>query len=197
MRGQPASGLATLSSGLLARKGQARPAMRSQGYGGQGFDAFGAPAHPLEDLGWNDMGQADKPTDRDIVAQHLEGASELVIPAIPLPAVLVERAALAAEIAPDPAPPAAEPSVAGSLVAVKSISVPTAARLRRETTHAGKSAFTLRLDADRHLRMRLASAITNRSAQALLAQALDQLLSTLPEVETLAVQLPPAKGRIK
>jgi len=40
---------ASLSSGLLARKGAARPAMRPQGFGGQ----TGA---GLEDLGWNDMG---------------------------------------------------------------------------------------------------------------------------------------------
>jgi len=39
---------ASLSSGLLARKGAARPAMRPQGFG-QGGQA-------LEDLGWNDMG---------------------------------------------------------------------------------------------------------------------------------------------
>lgn len=39
---------ASLSSGLLARKGAARPAMRPQG--------FGQGAAALEDLGWNDMG---------------------------------------------------------------------------------------------------------------------------------------------
>jgi hypothetical protein len=39
---------ASLSSGLLARKGAARPAMRPQGFGQGG--------HGLEDLGWNDMG---------------------------------------------------------------------------------------------------------------------------------------------
>ena len=40
---------ASLSSGLLARKGDARPAMRRQSFGemGQGLD----------DLGWNDMGE--------------------------------------------------------------------------------------------------------------------------------------------
>ena len=40
--------LASLSSGLLARKGAARPAMRPQGFGQVGGN--------LEDLGWNDMG---------------------------------------------------------------------------------------------------------------------------------------------
>ena len=39
---------ASLSSGLLARKGAARPAMRPQG--------FGQVSGNLEDLGWNDMG---------------------------------------------------------------------------------------------------------------------------------------------
>src|SRR3546814_4013168 len=47
---------ASLSSGLLARKGQARPAMRPQGLSG-----FGTMADQLEDLGWNDMGPADEP----------------------------------------------------------------------------------------------------------------------------------------
>lgn len=188
MAGQPFNGLATLSSGLLARKGHARPAMRSQGFGG-----FAASVQPLDDLGWNDMGAVDGPSDAAIVAQHLAGgASEPVFPDVPLPAVLIERAALAAEIAPAPTPPVPEPAVA-----VKPVSVATATRLRRETAHAGKAAFTLRLDADRHLRMRLASAITNRSAQALVAQALDQLLSTLPEVEILVAQLPPATRRTK
>jgi len=46
--GEPKA-FASLSSGLLARKGAARPAMRPQGFGAQ----TGA---GLEDLGWNDMG---------------------------------------------------------------------------------------------------------------------------------------------
>ena len=40
---------ASLSSGLLARKGAARPAMKPQGFGQMG-------GGNLEDLGWNDMG---------------------------------------------------------------------------------------------------------------------------------------------
>ena len=46
---------ASLSSGLLARKGAARPAMRPQGFGQVGTAG-------MEDLGWNDMGfEAPKP----------------------------------------------------------------------------------------------------------------------------------------
>ena len=46
--GEPKA-FASLSSGLLARKGAARPAMRPQGFGGQNGAG-------LDDLGWNDMG---------------------------------------------------------------------------------------------------------------------------------------------
>jgi hypothetical protein len=46
---------ASLSSGLLARKGAARPAMKPQGFGQMG-------GGNLEDLGWNDMGfEAPRP----------------------------------------------------------------------------------------------------------------------------------------
>ena len=44
----------------------------------------------------------------------------------------------------------------------------------------------LRLDADRHLRLRLASATRGKSAQKLVTEALDAFLKTMPEVETLA-----------
>ena len=53
MKSEPKA-FASLSSGLLARKGAARPAMRPQGFGQSGAG--------LEDLGWNDMGfEAPKP----------------------------------------------------------------------------------------------------------------------------------------
>ncbi|MBC2778108.1 hypothetical protein [Parasphingopyxis marina] len=48
-----------------------------------------------------------------------------------------------------------------------------------------KIAFTLRLDKERHLKLRLASAVTNRSAQRLVTAALDQFLESIPEVEAL------------
>ena len=48
---------ASLSSGLLARKGAARPAMRPQGFTQQ--------SAALEDLGWNDMGHDPSETTED------------------------------------------------------------------------------------------------------------------------------------
>jgi hypothetical protein len=175
--------MASLSSGLLARKGQARPAMRSQG-----LAAFGGAGQGADDLGWNDMGTNEPAAAPVAVAMPVPapaapapGASASPAPAAPVPTVLVQRELLAAQIvSPD---------------AVKSVSVATATRIRRETQHGGKAAFTLRVDADRHLRLRLASAITNRSAQDLVTEALDALLGAVPEVETLVAQLPQAKAR--
>jgi len=50
----------------------------------------------------------------------------------------------------------------------------------------GKAAFTLRLDPDRHLKLRLACALDGRSAQMLVTQALDDLLARIPELEKMA-----------
>jgi hypothetical protein len=81
---------------------------------------------------------------------------------------------------------------------VHPVSVATATRLDRETaakTKHGKAAFTLRLDHDRHLRLRIASALCHRSAQMLVTEALDAFLNSLPEVGALVSQLPPPKAR--
>jgi hypothetical protein len=50
----------------------------------------------------------------------------------------------------------------------------------------GKAAFTLRLDPERHLRLRLACAVSGRSAQLLVTDALDQFLDGMPELEAMA-----------
>lgn len=188
--------LASLSSTLLARKGTARPAMRPQGFGG-----FGAPQGVHDDLGWNDMGESE-PAAPSLVA---------------VPTVLVQREALEEEFAAPVIEDTVEVPMAGTareqpvndaligeapevqpqpdeVPARKSVSVATATRIGRETRakHKGaaKSAFTLRLDADRHLMLRLASALENRSAQTLVTAALDAFLTTLPDVADLASQVP-------
>lgn len=151
--------LASLSSGLLARPGTAKPAMRPQAFNTS-----------LEDLGWNDMGQLAPAAPATAPAAPV--ASPTVrAPAVrttPLPPVLAERAKLA-----------------GAVAKAKSRTKPVAA-----DAGARKAAFTLRLDADRHLRLRLASAVDGRSSQQLVVQALDAFLAAQPEVEALARQVP-------
>ena len=69
---------ASLSSGLLARKGAARPAMRPQGYG------F---THGVEDLGWNDMGPVPVPVEEieDDLPEHVPSSISALTPAPKLP----------------------------------------------------------------------------------------------------------------
>lgn len=50
----------------------------------------------------------------------------------------------------------------------------------------GKAAFTLRLDPERHLKLRLACAVNGCSAQMLVTDALDQLLAAMPELHEMA-----------
>lgn len=118
---------AQINPGLLARKGEARPAMRLHGTG----DA----TDPGEHLGWNDLGET-----------------------MPVPAVLQERAKL--------------------------------------QTATG-DAITLRLDADRLLRLRLAATVRNLSPEAFILETLDRSLPSTSDIAALVQRLAPdgaAKG---
>lgn len=185
---------ASLSSSLLARKGQARPAMRPQGFVG-----MNNPAGSHDDLGWNDMGEdaqnqqfvpeAAKPQ----VLRQIEALDERLNPPEPAPQAVIEH-----QPAPEPEPEVqAEPAPVAVPAAPKRQALAPAAaeRLAREVARKPKAAFTLRLDNDRHLRLRLASAVTNRSAQLLVTEALDAFLESLGEVEALARQVGPVANR--
>lgn len=154
---------ASLSPTLLARKGGARPAMRPQ-LGPIGGDAL---ARQLDDLGWNDMGH-DADADADVsVPQH---SAEVV------------------SIAPDSLAPVYAP--VPEVVRQRSEAARRIGTERRSALADGRrAAFTLRVDADRHLKLRLACALRNRSAQQLVTEALDKLLDELPDVAELAAQV--------
>jgi len=162
---------ASLSSGLLARKGHARPAMRPQGF------VSHAP-HAAEDLGWNDMG--------DETHAQLQAVPVAVAVPAPPPPVLQQRAELEEQLAPEaPAPVPLPPRAVARVVR----------EVKAATKNNAKAAFTLRLDTDRHLRLRLASAVHNRSAQQLVTEALDAFLESLTDVDALASQLSARESR--
>jgi len=194
---------ASLSSGLLARKGQARPAMRPQGFTG-GYASLAG----LEDLGWNDMGHIPEPI-ADVHPLHED--DQIQPPPEGVPPVLAQRHALKQEFEPVleelpeeetelPGEAPVETLVTAPVPVLETfeprpVSVTAASRIARATKHKHKAAFTLRLDEERHLRLRLASAVTGRSAQQIVTGALDAFLESLPEVAELARQLPTrAKG---
>jgi hypothetical protein len=188
--------LASLSAGLLARKGAARPAMRRQ-------LALGHDGHAgqHDDLGWNDMGYDVDPT-FDAGTRHESGLSPM--------AGHVEPTHEPAAILPMPGVPAMDESFAApepavvqqrrrvqALDAVHAAPAPVAAsvaprrsvRPRAEAGANGRFAFTLRLDGQRHLLLRLASAATNRSAQQILVALVDDYFANQPAVSAMAAQL--------
>ena len=186
---------ASLSPTLLARKGAAKPAMRPQW---QPLNTYSAEVPPppsgdeLEDLGWNDMGETDE-SESTVVPF---GAPDEQLQQPPLtggvPAVVRQQDALADQVASDRVhePQYPEPSPLIPLAAhryARGIAQNAAAAERHSALAAGRrAAFTLRVDEARHLKLRLACTMQGRSAQQLVTQALDRLLSELPELDDLA-----------
>jgi hypothetical protein len=232
---------ASLSSGLLARKGAARPAMRPQG--------FGQGAAGLEDLGWNDMGfeppkPATAPRDathdafgEDVVGHprvHPTGLTPIHSPVHDQQAEIAERLNVLEEAGEadsddtveiyqpeieeadadetaelyepeieeadaDETAELYEPEADQAPIAEVAVPEPVvlpattpvsrrAPRPRAVVGSKGKAAFTLRLDPDRHLKLRLACAVDRRSAQQLVTDALDHLLERMPDLDGLAAK---------
>jgi len=131
--------IASLSSSLLARKGDARPAIRRAYVPMASANPAPIPLYRQNenvDLGWNDMGEDSPPT--------VHEQQKRIVRNFPAP-------------------------------------VPAKAALPEKT----KAKFTLRLEAERHLRLRLASAVAKHSSQQLLTAALDAYLDALPGLDAL------------
>lgn len=199
--------LASLSGSLLARKGAARPAMRPQ-VQRLAVEHISANAH-LEDLGWDDMGEA-----AELHSRHGEVLALTPVPVTPeakqeteaedraAAAQLAQNARLMCEDA-VPEVVRQQETLAHKLETphVREVPAPAAetrqpvqraesARPSRSTRESKRrAAFTLRLDEQRHLKLRLASTIHGRSAQQLVTRALDRLLDEMPELELLAAQV--------
>lgn len=70
------------------------------------------------------------------------------------------------------------------------VAVPAAPKPRVPAAQSGRrAAFTLRLDADRHLKLRLAATMQGVSAQVLVTDALDRLLAEFDDLEVIATHL--------
>jgi hypothetical protein len=208
--------LASLSSGLLARKGAARPAMRRP----MAVNSGGPAALAQDDLGWNDMGYDVNPDpstpmdyDHDNAFSSLANAVPEVKPEVKLQQDrIAEQLNVQAEAMYEQAEEFEEVETVEAIKPVQQVqhfetvkpvvvavpSVPTvsivpkseAAKPRAAAGSKPKSAFTLRLDAERHLKLRLACAVSHRSAQQLVTAALDAFIEAIPEVSQMASQLP-------
>jgi hypothetical protein len=187
---------ASLSSGLLARKGAARPAMKPQGFGQMGGGT-------LEDLGWNDMGfEAPKPavapvrdSEHDAFGEeitddsrvHPTGLTPVHSPVHTQHAEIADRLGVDEEELDETAEPfEGEPAPVVTIAPAMQAVPRRTMKPRALPGSKGKAAFTLRLDPERHLKLRLACAVNGRSAQQLVTDALDQLLDGMPELDAMA-----------
>jgi hypothetical protein len=178
---------ASLSSTLLARKGHAKPAMRPQGFAGFGITT--AQAH--DDLGWNDMGTEPR---AEPIVQEVRPEAQTVRPA-PEPAT-AEIVPILAETPPVDASfvieaPAVVRQQAELVRELTPVALEAVRKIRAAPGSKGKAAFTLRLDPERHLSLRLICAVTHRSAQNVVVEALDKFLSSQSALAALATAKSP------
>ena len=163
---------ASLSPTLLARKGGAKPAMRRQSIaiaGTLGQDSSypaSLPQSTLEDLGWNDLG--DESAEAGMAApandpedNSADDALAAKVTAIGTKAPRLPRPRLAAS---SEAPP-------------------------QDKSTGRRTAFTLRLDPERHLKLRMASTLAGRSAQVLVTEAVDAMFADIPELNALVARV--------
>ncbi|KEO88004.1 hypothetical protein EH30_01115 [Erythrobacter sp. JL475] len=176
---------ASLGPTLLARKGGAKPAMRPQL----------APLpevvaeDQLEDLGWNDMGHDDATqTDNgsaDVVSILNNAATPAELPqGEESPLVVRQQRNLADQLLANAAIGQDNEDHEAELIQSK----PAPAR-KQASRNSRRAAFTLRLDTERHLKLRLAATIQGVSAQALVTEALDALLAGIEDLDTIAQRL--------
>lgn len=198
---------ASLSPSLLARKGGARPAMRPQ-LAPLNFQSGSSAAVQIEDdLGWNDMG--DTEIEAPILAAPPLGLSplgefpppsEFGVPdddhgrdevgtaeedEVPAQAQILQlKPHVLAAMAERPEVLRQQDDVADRITA------PMRKGGRRSALSEGRrAAFTLRLDHERHLQLRLACTLAGRSAQQLVTDALDRLIAELPDVSAMAAKI--------
>lgn len=206
--------IASLSGILLARKGAARPAMRRPTMMGN----MGSAALAQDDLGWNDMGyDVDPDPNAPMDYEHDHQGYNPLAGAVPevKPEVRQQQERIAEQFSASPEVALEvgfdsfeieEAPVGAALTVVTMTPEPSVKPIsRRGKTDAprsraravpgqkGKAAFTLRLDQQRHLKLRLACAVRNKSAQMLVTDALDAFLESMPEISQIAANIPARK----
>jgi hypothetical protein len=173
---------ASLSGSLLARKGGAKPAMRSSAI---------SQGPLLDDCGWNDMGFEDGPALSDHVPSSISALTPSPRSPLEETPVHAQQRALTERFREEPSVAAEAANAPPPRPTAQVVSLPRP----QPRADGKKAAFTLRLDSERHLRLRLATAVSGRSAQQLVTAALDEFLKSVPEVATMAGQLPGRTGK--
>ena len=173
----------------------------------------------LEDLGWNDLGDSqedatqasnDAPLASRAAARHAndapapgENERDAKEDFAPLgrhahstanPAdKTVSKAAEPEQEPESPAPQSSAPEDFENVTAIRKgaprLPRPRPVETARTEPKTKRTAFTLRLDQDRHLKLRMACTLAGRSAQALVTEALDAMLADIPELDQLVARV--------
>ena len=152
--------VASLSSGLLARKGGAKPAIRPQVQTmNESFEHMPSDMASLAPDDICDRAEESKASGQQAEIVSITGKESS---SQDTPDIVIQQEKLASRV-----------------------QKPAAAR-RSALADGRRAAFTLRIDAERHMKLRLASTMTNRSAQQLVTEALDSLLDKMPDLQSLA-----------
>ena len=193
---------ASLGPTLLARKGGAKPAMRPQLAPLPEVVA----AEQLEDLGWNDMGQ-DEEMDHGAAVEN--GATIVPIDGSGGPRAaneddqsnvgesplvhrqqreLIDRVTgpVLANAAMEQGEEEDDEEDYAEAPAPKTSAKTKRPAAKARTSNSRRAAFTLRLDSDRHLKLRLAATLQGTSAQALVTEALDAMLAEIDDLDAIA-----------
>ena len=145
--------------------------------------AFQPSSHPFEPVPF-DTG-IEQQVDAPVEAEDVEEAAPIAAEVHVEPEVAEETVEPVAFEAPveaiEPRVVAEDAPVAAAVAALETIEPITS-----RSNDKGKAAFTLRLEQDVHLKLRLACALTGLSAQKFVSQALDRALAEMPELDELA-----------
>lgn len=207
---------ASLGPTLLARKGGAKPAMRPQSAPliSDKAELAALADEQLEDLGWNDMGghEIDHAGGAHIVPINADLSADEISQG-PGPIVRRQQKRLEERVLADAAmagPEDHEPGddaedhepgdesyvaqaeyvpMASAPILVSSHAPPKPKPRASAAVSGRRAAFTLRLDADRHLKLRLAATMQGVSAQIMVTEALDRLLADFDGLEVIAKHL--------
>ncbi len=198
---------ASLEPTLLARKGGAKPAMRPQL----------APIpetvddEQLEDLGWNDMGDEAQSSDSSEATDNAVSRGNVVALGRTKPSAIDGRTAanedeFGADAGASPILQRRSRDEDRNDLAGAAMPLPTdrddaqeliqrkpAPRAKsKQTRGTRRAAFTLRLDTERHLKLRLAATMRSTSAQALVTDALDAVFAQIEDLDVLVARIKPS-----
>jgi predicted HicB family RNase H-like nuclease len=211
-------GFASLGPTLLARKGGAKPAMRPQ-VGPLMQDATPLAEEQLEDLGWNDLGddhEGDHPA--SVVVPILPDAGFDAASLGASPVVRKQQRRLEERVLADAVMTANDADwegdeegyaedegaedIAGfvddctvktqetsTAIASKPVKAPRPKAIAAPQDSGRRAAFTLRLDPERHLKLRLAATMQGISAQVLVTNALDAMLAEIDDLDLIASRI--------